>query len=673
MADRSGKTLGAQANRFIGGYLIAVAVAVIILVVSYLSLSKTLQQQQNLTQLHSLTSSVQLTLRNTYHTTVELEDAFRSNSTVKRQLHQIQESLSNDIDRLKQLRHRLNLTVDELMVLDTSAELYALYSDIPYQLNTRLERYITWLQELLRDNIRTAGAQNSTSLTTDARGAAQGPLIDGYRQAMDKTQFQLESLTKKLQLQYTTLSLVFVIALIAVTVLIFLPLLKGLKQVHQQVVRAQHDLEFRAFHDPVTLLPNSAGTTRLLSHENQYELLVLIKVANLSHTINLIGPMNQDKYIHEFAQRLETLFPDECLIARTGDSEFAVLFTATDSDLLSGSQMGNELRKPVVVNKARIYPFLVLGSAALSDSGSTFENHLSNARLAARRFHIPYTQVPLYTDCMLSELIEENHIAEKIRTGLPRNEFEPFYQIKVDAKTASPAGLEALCRWHDPVEGLVSPGRFIPVAESRGLIVDLTWAMFNRVARDYINWWQQGIQPDHVAVNVAQAVLQDPEFGAKLQTIRTMFTAAGLPTDLQPIEIEITENVALSNSSGEIKVALDHIRRANIEIAFDDFGTGYASLRSIVDLDLDIIKIDQSFIANLTTDARNRSIVESILSICHALHKTSVAEGVETVEQVEMLQNMGCDILQGFYFYKPCPFDEVTAELRRCADIRLTG
>ena len=670
MNSRASKDLKAQAQRISNGYYIALAALSLVLLLSYFSLNKTLQRQGYLNSLYSVTSSTQMALRTTYDRATDLKDALRSGNASRRHLDQIRTQLNTDLAHLDKLHGEVKSLILELSNHNAVVEVQSLYNDAPFNLNNRLNEYIERLEDLLQSDPDTSTPKESKFywLPIDATGANQGVLVTGYQEAFAKTKQQLDTQTRQIQNQHKLLTIAIAVALLLVTFLIFRPLLHGLRKVHTDVLNAQSDLEYLAFHDPVTQLPNVAGIARLQINQSPYTegRLLLIRITNITQIGNLIGPVNLEFLFCDFAEHLQDTMPSGSILSRTGDTEFSVLITNLQVfvELISNESLVVLLQRKFDINGIPVTPVLALGYSELDDN-TNIEYELANARLAASSFPPYSTRIPKFLTTMRDELDSENKIAESIRDGLTNNEFVPFYQFKVNSLSQHIEGTEALCRWIHPTDGLVAPGDFISIAERRGLIIELTWSMFEQVISDYLDWWEQGFQPTPVAINIAEAVLRDKQFCSRLDQAIARIRNAGIPSYINPIEIEITENVALSADSDEISNSLEHIRAANIPIAFDDFGTGFASLSSVVSMDLDIIKIDQSFVKNMTTDLGSRSVVESILSICQSLNLLSVAEGVETLEQAELLNSLNCDFLQGYYFHKPADFSQISLTLEK--------
>jgi EAL domain-containing protein (putative c-di-GMP-specific phosphodiesterase class I) len=253
---------------------------------------------------------------------------------------------------------------------------------------------------------------------------------------------------------------------------------------------------------------------------------------------------------------------------------------------------------------------------------------------------------------------------------LERHQFLLHYQPIVDISTGLITGIEALLRWNHPLRGLVSPLDFIPLAEETGLIVQIgEWVLSNACKRSKA--WQAQIAPDlRVAVNLSPRQVADPMLFSNLKRI---IRDSGL--DPSRLELEITESVVMSNGESAVDV-LHQLKSIGVQIALDDFGTGYSSLAYLKRFPIDTLKVDRSFIRDVPTDCGDMEITRAIIAMAHGLKLKVVAEGVETVEQLEFLRNERCDAVQGYLLCRPLPENEVAAvlELNRleCAEGRAT-
>jgi EAL domain-containing protein (putative c-di-GMP-specific phosphodiesterase class I) len=248
---------------------------------------------------------------------------------------------------------------------------------------------------------------------------------------------------------------------------------------------------------------------------------------------------------------------------------------------------------------------------------------------------------------MNSALAERLATEHRLRAALGKNQFRLYYQPKVSLATGRVVGVEALLRWLDPVRGLLAPGAFLPILESTGLITSVgEWALM-QAAEDCKRWERLGFPPVRVAVNAAPVQLRRRDFASKV-----IDAAAGLSSDQGwGLDIEITEGALLDDSAWTVRT-LRVLRSAGVQVAIDDFGTGYSSLSRLSQLPVDTLKIDRSFTSRLP-EASGYTLVSTIIGLARAFSMTTVAEGVETVEQLSVLARAGCDQSQGYLHSRP--------------------
>jgi EAL domain-containing protein (putative c-di-GMP-specific phosphodiesterase class I) len=258
---------------------------------------------------------------------------------------------------------------------------------------------------------------------------------------------------------------------------------------------------------------------------------------------------------------------------------------------------------------------------------------------------------------MNAQVAHRLHMESRLRRAVAQKEFTLHYQMKVDIKTRQVRGLEALIRWQDPEDGLISPMEFVPLLEESGLIVEVGRWVFIQAVADVQNWKSQGLAVPRVAVNVSEVQLRQPNF------VASVLAELGSPQD-HAIDIEVTESMLAQNTSSNVQKLLQ-LREAGVQVFMDDFGTGYSGLSQIAHLPLDALKIDRAFISGMSGSAEHMAIVSAIINLAGALGISVVAEGVETEEQAQRLVELGCDEAQGYLFGRPVPADEVAKLLAR--------
>jgi EAL domain-containing protein (putative c-di-GMP-specific phosphodiesterase class I) len=246
----------------------------------------------------------------------------------------------------------------------------------------------------------------------------------------------------------------------------------------------------------------------------------------------------------------------------------------------------------------------------------------------------------------------------RLRGAVERQEFELHYQPKIDVKTGQIRGLEALVRWRDPEAGLVMPGAFLSLMESNGLIVPLGDWILRQAAADLRRWQGAGFSPGRVAVNISPVQLRRRAFADHLLDLVGEWRNENLGVD-----IEITEGVLIDDVSSAVS-QLRLLRRSGIRVAIDDFGTGYSSLSRLAELPVDMLKIDRSFVNGLTSSGTGRTVAQTIIALGKAFDMETVAEGVETPEQFDILAHLGCDQSQGYLHSRPLSVADIEPLMR---------
>jgi EAL domain-containing protein (putative c-di-GMP-specific phosphodiesterase class I) len=246
----------------------------------------------------------------------------------------------------------------------------------------------------------------------------------------------------------------------------------------------------------------------------------------------------------------------------------------------------------------------------------------------------------------------------RLRAAVERQEFELHYQPKIDVRTRQIRGLEALVRWRDPEAGLVMPGAFLSLMESSGLIVPLGDWILRQAASDLRRWQGAGLDAGRVAVNISPVQLRRRAFADHLLDL-----VGEWRNESTGIDIEITEGVLIDDVSSAVS-QLRVLRRSGIRVAIDDFGTGYSSLSRLAELPVDMLKIDRSFVNVLTSSGTGRTVAQTIIALGKAFNMTTVAEGVETPEQFDTLEHLGCDQSQGYLHSRPLSVADIEPMLK---------
>jgi diguanylate cyclase (GGDEF)-like protein len=353
--------------------------------------------------------------------------------------------------------------------------------------------------------------------------------------------------------------------------------------------------------------------------------------------------------------RLQTCIARPALLARTGNSEFAVLVPDANDPTEAGrfaQLVAAGLRQPFELGSHRIVLGASAGIAVFPHDGETGEEVLRSAELAlSHARNGGRGRSVFFTRKMNQRALEKLVLENEIREGIEKGQFVSFFQPKIDLGTGRIHGCEALVRWNHPVHGIVSPAKFIEAAEETGLISPMGDAIMRDAARKASDWLRRGIAL-RVAVNVSAVQFNDDGFTAGVFAI---LAETGLPPSL--FELEITESIAMSDPERVLRM-LEPLREKGVRIAIDDFGTGHSNLASLSRLPFDVFKIDQSFVHALGKDRHAPALIETIIAMAGSLNYETVAEGVETQEQAAFLKKRGATLGQGYLFGAPMPAEK---------------
>ncbi len=375
--------------------------------------------------------------------------------------------------------------------------------------------------------------------------------------------------------------------------------------------------------------------------------VIAIDLDRFKSVNDIWGHAAGDEVLRESVFRIRALVGSDTLVARMSGDEFAVMI---DNEVNPRSlkhlaqRIIEELSEPFEVDGAAVSLSASVGVALYPVNSDSGEALFRAADLALTKAKADGAQMHRFFDtAMENHLVRRSTMERDLRLALQRDEFVVFYQPQMDLKSGDICGYEALIRWERPGEGIISPMDFIPVAEETGLIKPLGEWILRKACQDGANWISSGI----VAVNFSAEQFRFPGVD---EMIRDVLEETGL--DPQRLEIEITESLFLNHSS-DIMATLRRIKALGVRIAMDDFGTGYSSLSYLTRFPFDKIKIDRSFVGQLSDDPQIGAIISSIVGLGRSLSVDITAEGVETNDQVALLQAAGCSIVQGFLFGAP--------------------
>jgi diguanylate cyclase (GGDEF)-like protein len=428
----------------------------------------------------------------------------------------------------------------------------------------------------------------------------------------------------------------------------------------QGLEAANRQLRHLATHDVLTGLPNRVllddRISQALTHANRDKTSFAVLLCDLDRfklVNDSLGHGAGDHLLQQVARRLTEVIRDVDTVARLGGDEFVIVLSpgTTRQDAAAVAQRIIEAMQPVVeIAGITIHTSPSIGIAFYPDDGATVEAlvaHADAAMFAAK--HRGRNNVQCYAAGMEAGTHDKVRLESDLHAALARGEFELYYQPKVDTMSGYFYSAEALIRWRHPERGLVSPAAFIPLAEECGLIGPIGEWVLREACRQGRAWQLAGLPSLRIAVNVAAAQFRS---GNLVETIRRALADAQFEPRL--LEVELTESAVMSDPEESIKT-LERLSEMGVLVSVDDFGTGYSSMSYLRRFPIDHLKIDRSFLSEITARSDDASIVGAIVSLAHNLRLKVIAEGVETTAQLDLLKTLGCDQYQGYQFSPPVP------------------
>jgi len=442
--------------------------------------------------------------------------------------------------------------------------------------------------------------------------------------------------------------------------------------------RAEAEIEYRAYHDALTGLPNrrllvdrlERSLASFLRHGHKGAVLFI----DLDHfkTVNdSLGHPTGDQLLRLVASRLRHLLRKEDTVARLGGDEFVVLLPdiSDDPDVTANHvrQVADKIRaalsRPYRLDEHELHVTPSIGIALFPLGQERADDVLRQADTAMYRAKEGGRNTAQFFLPDMQTAVEERlHVQNDLRGALAREELSLHFQTQVDA-SGRVVGAEALLRWQRQNSGPLSPALFIPLAEETGLILPIGEWVLREACGLFRQWFEAGLAGSlrHLAVNVSPRQFHQPEF---VRLVERVLMETDMPADR--LVLELTEGVVL-NKAAETVEKMQAIKDLGVSFSMDDFGTGYSSLAYLQRLPLNILKIDRSFVRDVTVTPGNAAIVEAIIAMARHLSLQVIAEGVETADELRFLKQKGCDAFQGFYFNRPVPADEFLKLLRLAA------
>lgn len=432
--------------------------------------------------------------------------------------------------------------------------------------------------------------------------------------------------------------------------------------------RTLREFDYQALHDIMTGLPNRIHFNKLLSvalvnarYRRETLAVMFLDLDRFKKINDTLGYAVGDRMLKAVAERLTDCLPNNVAIARWGGDEFTLLLPQIHNNQCVtelAQRIIDALKPPFLIDSHYLHITSSIGIAIYPYDGEDAETLIKNADVSLYNVKVKgRNNYQFYTPSINEQSSELLFLENRLYHAWERGEFQVHYQPKVNINTGKITGMEALVRWYSPELGLVSPGKFISIAEENGLILPIGEWVLRTACQQNKQWIQAGFSPIRIAVNLSARQLQQPNL---VEIVTRVLAETGLSPWF--LELEITETIAMQNVELTRKI-LTQLNKMGVQIAIDDFGTGYSSLNYLKNFPIHTIKIDRSFVQDLTVDPSDVAISSAIIALGRGLNMNVVAEGVETKEQLECLRKLECEEMQGYFFSKPLSSQDATALL----------
>ncbi len=437
--------------------------------------------------------------------------------------------------------------------------------------------------------------------------------------------------------------------------------------------QSEEHLKYLAHFDKLTGLPNRTLLHELLREANgepgsaEREMAVFfIDLDRFKKVNDSLGHNVGDKLLQQVARRLKSAAFEQDIFSRLGGDEFILIQRnprSSDDALAYARRLLFAMKHPFIVDDNELYMTASIGICLSPEHGEDFETLVKHADLAMYEAKMRKTGCQLFNSGIRDTFQRKLALENELRWAIDKNQLSLHYQPQVNAITGRLEGMEALIRWKHPLLGQVPPGEFIPIAEETGSIADIGKWVFAEACKQLCRWRSEGREVPSVAVNLSARQFRAPDLVSSILDIVNL-----MPCSPEQLVIEITESSSMNDIEAVLPV-LREFKSIGFQIAIDDFGKGYSALGYMKQFPIDILKIDKSFVRELTSDAKSAVITKTIIDMAHGLNLRVIAEGVETFDQLEALRAMNCDIVQGFMIDPPMPSDRLESRYLTGAQI----
>jgi len=441
--------------------------------------------------------------------------------------------------------------------------------------------------------------------------------------------------------------------------------ISNIKKLEQELDEQKKLFEYQAYHDYLTGLPNRPFLMANLDHilksakrENKKIAIMFIDLDDFKLINDTLGHSKGDMFLKEISLLMKQNLRQSDILARVGGDEFIVILDdiEDENDVLEVVKKFLKISEnPILLRDKKSYAFMSIGVSIYPNDGEDGETLISNADIAMYKAKSVYGKNTYlyYSKDISKDINNRADMGKSIMEAIENEEFVVYYQPQIDVVNSKIIGIEALVRWQHPTRGLVFPDEFLHIAEELHMIKILNLYVIKKAIEQFVKWQKNGKDMGILALNITKEQLECPVCYENL--IKILEDDQCNP---KYIEIEVTEGTLITKEEMAIEF-LYNFKKLGVKIAIDDFGTGYSSLSYLKNLPIDKLKIDKSFVDNITDDLKDLAIMKAVIELAKSLNLELIAEGVETKEQKEILQKNGCSNIQGYYYSKPLSVEDM--------------
>ncbi len=432
---------------------------------------------------------------------------------------------------------------------------------------------------------------------------------------------------------------------------------------------SEEKINYMAYYDLLTGLPNRTLLLERfnieLAHarrEGEKIALFFLDLDNFKNVNDTLGHSFGDEMLKIIGMKLKQYIRECDTVARFGADEYILLARIGELEDVTrvAARILELFKQPIIMGERKFYITASIGISIYPNDGDNVQTLLRNSDTAMYKAkELGKGNYQMFTQAMNRKVAEKLEMESSLRHAIENEEFVVYYQPVIDIKTRKIRGMEALLRWNHPENGIVPPIRFIPIAEESGLIIHIGEWVLKKACSQNKAWQDAGHEPHIVSVNLSARQFQQ-------QDLVEMITGTLEETGLEAcwLELEVTESLAMNDLDLTVKI-LTKLREIGIKVSLDDFGTGYSSLNYLKSLPINTLKIDKSFVHDITENSSEEAIAKAVIAMAHSMNLSVTAEGVETEEQLVFLEKQSCDKVQGYYFSKPLPVEDFEKLLKK--------